>query len=59
MICPHDYIYRPSVFGSVNLYDWIQYANKKRKSSRRHKEDSTKADDITEDDIVRLGNLST
>jgi hypothetical protein len=24
----HDYIYRPSAFGSVNLYDWIRCANK-------------------------------
>jgi len=48
----HDYIYRPSVFGSVNLYDWIRCANKKRKSSRRHKEDSTKADDIAENDMT-------
>ena len=26
----HDYIYRPLVFGTVNLDDWIQCANKKR-----------------------------
>ena len=25
-----DYIYRPSVFVSVNLYDWIRSANKKK-----------------------------
>ena len=27
----HDYIYRPSTFGAVNLYDWIRSANKKKK----------------------------
>ncbi len=30
----YDYIYRPSVFGSVNLYNWIRCANKQRKSSK-------------------------
>jgi Helitron helicase-like domain at N-terminus/PIF1-like helicase len=43
----HDYIYRPSVFGSVNLYDWIRSANKKRKSNKQHKEDIIQ-DDVTE-----------
>ena len=38
----HDYIYRPSAFGAVNLYDWIRCANKKRKSSKSFKENSTK-----------------
>ena len=38
----HDYIYRPSAFGTVNLYDWIRCANKKRKSSKRFNENSTK-----------------
>ena len=33
----HDYIYRPSAFGSVNLYDWIRCANKKHKSTKQHK----------------------
>ena len=43
----HDYIYRPSAFGSVNLYDWIRCANKKRKS-KNPKKDSIK-DDMAED----------
>jgi uncharacterized protein DUF6570/helitron helicase-like protein/PIF1-like helicase len=40
----HDYIYRPSAFGSINLYDWIRSANKKRKSTKKHKEDITQDD---------------
>src|ERR1700678_1131295 len=40
----HDYIYRPSVFGRVNLYDWIRCANKKRKSTKKHQEDITQDD---------------
>ena len=31
----YDYIYRPSVFGSVNLYDWIHCANKKHKPTKK------------------------
>ena len=42
----HDYIYRPSVFGSITLYDWIRCANKKRKASKHNKET------ITEDIIA-------
>ena len=42
----HDYIYRPSVFGSVNLYDWIRCANKKHKPTKRHKKD------IIQDDMA-------
>ena len=43
----YDYIYRPSAFGPVNLYDWIQCSNKKRKSSSKsYKEDSTKNDKV-------------
>ena len=42
----HDYIYRPSVFGTMNLYDWIRCANKRRRSSKHHKKD------IMEDDII-------
>ena len=44
----HDYIYRPSVFGSVNLYDWIRCANKKRKPAKQRKEDIIQDDDTTE-----------
>jgi hypothetical protein len=40
----HDYIYRPSAFGIVNFYDWIWCANKKRKSSKGCKENSTEDD---------------
>jgi len=43
----HDYIYRPSVFTSINLYDWIQCANKKRKSSRGRRKNVAE-DDMTE-----------
>src|SRR6267378_627117 len=43
----HDYIYRPSVFGSINLYDWIRCANKNRKSSKRQKKCIIE-DDMTE-----------
>ena len=42
----HDYIYRPSVFGTMNLYDWIRCANKRRRSSKHHKKD------LMEDDII-------
>jgi hypothetical protein len=42
-----DYIYRPSAFGSVNLYDWIQCANKKCKPTKQHKEDTIQ-DDVAE-----------
>jgi hypothetical protein len=46
----HDYIYRPSVFVSVNLYDWIRCANKKHKPKRKSKEDSDKIqDDMAEE----------
>ena len=45
----HDYIYRPSAFGTVNLYDWIRCTNKKRKSSKNCKEDPIK-DDKEEDE---------
>jgi PIF1-like helicase len=45
----HDYIYRPLAFGTVNLYDWIRCANKKRKSLKCYKENSTK-DDREEDE---------
>ena len=46
----HDYIYRPSVFGSVNLYDWIRCANKKYKLTKwQHKEDVIQ-DDMSEHD---------
>jgi len=44
----HDYIYRPSVFGSVNLYDWIRCANKKYKPAKKGKEDNYQ-DDMSED----------
>jgi hypothetical protein len=44
----HDYIYRPKVFGSVNLYDWIRCANKRHKSSKKRNEDKLQ-DDIAED----------
>jgi len=43
----HDYIYRPSAFGSVNLYDWIRFANKKCKPTKRCKEDTIQ-DDMAE-----------
>jgi hypothetical protein len=43
----HDYIYRPSAFGSVNLYNWIRCANKKYKSSKQRKEGVIK-DDVSE-----------
>ena len=42
-----DYIYRPSAFGSVNLYDWIRCANKKCKPAKQRKEDVTQ-DDVAE-----------
>ena len=45
----HDYIYRPLAFGTVNLYDWIRCANKRRKSLKCYKENSTK-DDREEDE---------
>ena len=41
----HDYIYRPSAFASVNLYDWIRCANKKRKPSKRRKNDKPEIQD--------------
>ena len=44
----HDYIYRPSAFGSVNLYDWIRCANKKYKPAKRRKENTTQ-DDMAEE----------
>ena len=44
----HDYIYRPRVFGSVNLYDWIRCANKRRKSYKKRNEDKIQ-DDMAED----------
>ena len=44
----HDYIYRPRVFGSVNLYDWIRCANKRHKPFRRRNEDKLQ-DDMAED----------
>ena len=43
----HDYIYRPSAFGSINLFDWIRCANKKRKASKQSKI-ITKQDDMNE-----------
>ena len=46
----HDYIYRPSVFGTVNLYDWIRSANKRRKYSKHHKEELIENIDILEDE---------
>ena len=46
----HDYIYRPSVFGSITLYDWIWCANKKRKASKHDKET------ITEDIVAEHEN---
>ena len=46
----HDYIYRPSVFGTVNLYDWIRSANKKRKTAKRRKENLTEDNDFSERD---------
>ena len=45
----HDYIYRPSAFGTVNLYDWIRCANKKRKSLKSYKENSAKDDMISDE----------
>ena len=45
----HDYIYRPSAFRIVNLYDWIRCANKKRKSAKHCKENSTKGDRIMDE----------
>ena len=45
----HDYIYRPSTFGTVNLYDWIRCANKRKKSLKYYKENLIK-DDIEEDE---------
>jgi len=44
----YDYIYRPSVFGSMTLYDWIRCANKKR-ASKQDKENLTD-DVIAEED---------
>ena len=41
----HDYIYRPSAFGSINLYDWIRCANKKHKPTKRRKEDIIQLED--------------
>ena len=41
----HDYIYRPSAFASVNLYNWIRCANKKRKPSKRRKNDKPEIQD--------------
>ena len=46
----HDYIYRPSAFGSVNLYDWIQSANKKCRSTKKHKEEKIQDDMAEESD---------
>ena len=43
-----DYIYRPKVFGSVNLYDWIRCANKRCKSSKKRNEDKIQ-DDMADD----------
>ena len=41
----HDYIYRPSAFGSINLYNWIRCANKKHKPTKRRKEDTIQLED--------------
>ena len=46
----HDYIYRPSVFGSVNLYDWIRRANKKHQPTKRKSKEDIIQDDVTEHD---------
>ena len=46
----HDYIYRPTAFGIVNLYDWIRCANKKRKSSKCYKENSIEDDRKIDED---------
>ena len=47
----YDYIYRPSVFGTMNLYDWIRCANKRKKSSRHYKKDLMEDDDIVEEEL--------
>ncbi|KAF8158596.1 hypothetical protein B0H34DRAFT_656281, partial [Crassisporium funariophilum] len=57
----HDYIYRPSVFGSVNLYDWIRCANKKRKTAKHRKVNLNKEDaenDMTNDNMTEDENSS-
>ena len=46
----HDYIYRPSVFGSVNLYDWIRCANKKYKPTKWQRKEDVIQDDMSEHD---------
>jgi hypothetical protein len=46
----HDYVYRPSVFGIMNLYDWIRCANKRRRSSKHYKKNIIK-DDIVEEEL--------
>ena len=46
----HDYIYRPSVFGSMTLYDWIRCANKKPKSTKKCKEEKIQDDMAEESD---------
>jgi len=45
----HDYIYRPSVFGTINLYDWIWCANKRRKSLQCRKQNETE-ENISEEE---------
>ena len=47
----HDYIYRPSVFGTMNLYDWIRCANKRRRSSKHHKKDLMEDNNIIEEEL--------
>ena len=57
----HDYVYRPSIFGSVNLYDWIRCANKKIKTAKRRKDNLNKEDaedDMTNDDMTEDENSS-
>ena len=43
----HDYIYRPSTFGAVNLYDWIRSANKKKK--KKNYKDNIREDIIKDE----------
>jgi hypothetical protein len=49
----HDYIYRPSAFRIVNLYDWIRCANKNKKTSKHCKEN------LTQDKIIDENNTDS
>ena len=52
----HDYIYRPSIFGTVNLYDWIRCANKKCRPTKRNKENPVQ-DDMAVKKLIQRMNL--